>query len=121
MPVKLPADAVIAPEKLTRYLLVRQARGDKSAFLARAGYTAANPDRLLHDLRSQMLAQDAAPLEATPFGQLYEILAPLTGPNGTTLRMSFGSGWNAKYGLRTASKSHGTGALRNLKPTTSCA
>ena len=87
MPVKLPADAVIAPEKLTRYLLVRQARGDKSAFLARAGYTAANPDRLLHDLRSQMLAQDAAPLEATPFGQLYEILAPLTGPNGTTLRI----------------------------------
>lgn len=85
--VKLPADAVIAPEKLTRYLLVRQARGDKSAFLARAGYTAANLDRLLHDLRSQILAQDAAPLEATPFGKLYEILAPLTGPNGTTLRI----------------------------------
>ncbi len=85
--MKLPAHAVIAPEKLTRYLLVRQARGDKSAFLVRAGYTAANPDRLLHDLRSQLLAQDAAPLETTPFGQLYEILAPLTGPNGATLRI----------------------------------
>jgi len=32
--------------KLTRYLLVPLARGDKSAFLARAGYTADNPDCL---------------------------------------------------------------------------
>jgi hypothetical protein len=44
--VKLPANAAIAPEKLTKYLLVRQARGDKSAFLVEAGYTAANPDQL---------------------------------------------------------------------------
>jgi hypothetical protein len=35
--MKLPSDAAIALEKLTRYLLVRQARGDKSAFLASAG------------------------------------------------------------------------------------
>ena len=26
--MRLPADAIIAPEKMTRYLLVRQARGD---------------------------------------------------------------------------------------------
>jgi hypothetical protein len=48
--MKLPADAVIASEKLINYLLLRQARGDKSAFLARAGYTTANPEQLLHDL-----------------------------------------------------------------------
>jgi hypothetical protein len=42
--MKLPADTVIAPEKVTKYLLVRQARGDKSAFFARAGYTTANPE-----------------------------------------------------------------------------
>jgi hypothetical protein len=46
----LPADTVIALEKLAKYLLVRQARGDKSAFLAEAGYTTANPEELLHDL-----------------------------------------------------------------------
>src|SRR5438093_4961385 len=51
LPVKLPTNATIAPEKLTAYLLVRQARGDKSAFLAKAGYTAADPEQLLHDLR----------------------------------------------------------------------
>jgi hypothetical protein len=85
--VKLPADAAIAPEKLTRYLLVRQARGDKSAFLASAGYTAANPERLSNDLRTQVLSQDAVLLERTKFGQLYEIRALLVGPNGVTVRI----------------------------------
>jgi len=55
--VKLPSDTVIAPEKLTSYLLIRQARGDKSAFLATAGYTLANSKQLLHDLRTQVLPQ----------------------------------------------------------------
>jgi len=65
--VKLPSDTVIAPEKLTRYLLVRQARGDKSAFLATAGYTPANSKQLLHDLRTQVLPQNAALLGKTKF------------------------------------------------------
>jgi hypothetical protein len=85
--VKLPANATIAPEKLSKYLLVRQSRGDKSAFLARAGYTAANPEQLLHDLRRQVLSQEAVPLHRTKFGQFYEIRAPLTGPNRTTLQI----------------------------------
>jgi len=42
--MKLPADAIIAAEKVTRYLLVSQTRGDKSAFLARGGYTIENAD-----------------------------------------------------------------------------
>jgi hypothetical protein len=50
--MRLPADAIIAAEKVTRYLLVSQTRGDKSAFLARGGYTIENADQLLHDLRS---------------------------------------------------------------------
>jgi hypothetical protein len=85
--VKLPADSVIAPEKATKYLLVRQARGDKSAFLVRAGYTAANPEQLLHDLRRQVLSQEAVLLQRTKFGQFYEIRALLAGPNGRTLRI----------------------------------
>jgi hypothetical protein len=73
--------------KLSKYLLVRQSRGDKSEFLARAGYTAANPEQLLHDLRRQVLLQEAVPLHRTKFGQFYEIRAPLTGPNRTTLQI----------------------------------
>jgi hypothetical protein len=85
--VKLPTDSVIAPEKLTNYLLVRQARGDKSAFLAQAGYTTANPEQLLHDLRRQVLSQDAVLLQRTKFGEFYEIRALHTGPNRNTLRI----------------------------------
>ena len=65
-----PEDSNIAPEKLTRYLLVPQARGDKSAYLALAGYTLDNFTTLLTDLRAQILNQDAAALETTSYGQL---------------------------------------------------
>jgi hypothetical protein len=75
--VKLPEDSNIAAEKLTRYLLVPQARGDKSAYLALAGYTLDNFTTLLTDLRAQILNQDATPLETTSYGQLYEIRAQL--------------------------------------------
>ena len=85
--MKLPADAIIAADKVTRYLLVRQTRGDKSAFLARGGYTLENADQLLHDLRTQSLPLDAMPLHSTEFGQFYDIRGPLMGPNGATLQI----------------------------------
>jgi len=80
--VNLPANTIIATDKFTRYLLVPQARGDKSAFLAGAGYTLENVNQLLHDLRTQILPLDAAPLESGKFGQYYEIRGTLRGPNG---------------------------------------
>jgi hypothetical protein len=79
--VKLPANTIIAIDKLTRYLLVPQVRGDKSAFLAGAGYTLENVDQLLLDLRTQILPLDAAPLESGKFGQYYEIRGTLSGPS----------------------------------------
>ena len=45
--MKLPADSLIAEDKLTRYLLVSQAHGDKSAYLAQVGYALRNADTLL--------------------------------------------------------------------------
>jgi len=83
--VKLPPDAFIAPEKISGYLLVRQARGDKSGFLARGGYHPGNPERLLKDLREQVLTREATVLAWTKFGLTYEIAATLVGPNGTSL------------------------------------
>ena len=82
--MKLPANTIIATDKFARYLLVPQARGDKSAFLAGAGYTLENVDQLLHDLRAQILPLEAAPLESGKFGQYYEIRGTLSGPNGVT-------------------------------------
>ena len=80
--MKLPASTIIATDKITQYLLVPQARGDKSTFLRAAGYTLDNADRLLDDLRSQILPLDAIPLESGKFGQYYEICGTLSGPNG---------------------------------------
>jgi hypothetical protein len=93
--MRLPAAAIIAREKMTRYLLVRQARGDKSAFLARAGYASETADQLLHDLRTQLLPLDATQLHSTAFGDFYEIRGALTGPNGIAL--SVRSIWMKEY------------------------
>ncbi len=83
--MKLPANTIIVREKVTRYLLVPQARGDKSGFLELAGYTPENADQLLRDLRSQLLPLDAAPTKSNKFGQYYEIRGNLAGPNGRSL------------------------------------
>ena len=80
--MRLPSDATIAKDKLTRYLLLPQARGDKSAFLAQAGYRRENAGHLLEDLRAQILPSEAQRLESNKFGQYYEVRGTLTGPNG---------------------------------------
>jgi hypothetical protein len=85
--VKLPADARIATEKLSRYLLVRRSVGDKSEFLKRAGYTLDNAQRLERDIRRQILTEEAVVTRKTIYGQHYEIRASLTGPNKTTLKV----------------------------------
>jgi hypothetical protein len=51
--MKLPIDALIAPEKLTRYLLVKRVVGDKSDFLKQAGYALDNPMQLEEDIRQR--------------------------------------------------------------------
>jgi hypothetical protein len=83
--VKLPSNPLIAPEKLTHYLLVQREFDDKSQFLRQAGYVLENWKQLEQDLRLQVLPHDAAPIEQTDYGDLFEIRSALTGPNGKTL------------------------------------
>ena len=83
--MKLPDNILIAPEKLTQYLLVEKKRNDKSKWLAQAGYTLENWQELENDLRLQILPGEATSTESTPYGQKYEIKGKLTGPNGKTL------------------------------------
>ena len=42
--MKIPSDAVIPRDKLTKYLLVFQPENDKSQFLAQAGFTQDNSE-----------------------------------------------------------------------------
>jgi hypothetical protein len=83
--MKLPPDSFIARAKITHYLLVPQARGDKSRFLGLAGYDSSLADQLLQDLHTQVLPCEAVIAERTEHGQYFEISCPLTGPNGRTL------------------------------------
>ena len=85
--MKLPPDCLIPAEKITRYLLVPLARGDKSAFLSRAGYTQENPLQLLDDLRTQILPLDAVAAGENKFGGYFEVRGLLRGPNGVGLRV----------------------------------
>jgi len=61
--MRLPAETVISEDKVVRYLLVPQLRGDKSSFLQKCGYELSNAAHLLRDLRNQILPLDAVPLE----------------------------------------------------------
>jgi hypothetical protein len=83
--MKLPENTLIAREKLTDYLLVLRKRNDKSQWLAQAGYTLENWEKLETDLRNQILSTDATPIEKTEYGQMYEINGELVGPNGKIL------------------------------------
>lgn len=85
--LKLPSGAIISSEKLTEYLLVKRPVGDKSEFLKQAGYMRDNWQRLEQDLRRQILTKDAVSLEKTAYGELFEIRALLTGPNGAVLKV----------------------------------
>lgn len=89
--MKLDPNAVIAEEKLLRYLLTPRARNDKSGFLARAGYGQANWRSLENDLRLQVLPLEAVLSRLSSYGELYTIQARLRGPNG--MELSILSAW----------------------------
>lgn len=83
--VFLPQDAIIAEEKLTKYLLVLLPKDDKSKFWAQAGYTLDNWQQLEQDLRTKVLTQPAEFIEDTPYGKKYLIRACFQGANGVEL------------------------------------
>ena len=85
--MKLPANTIIARRKVNEYLLRHRVEDDKSGFLALAGYTLGNADRLMGDLRAQLLPLDAELFDDTEYGAKYRIRGTLTGPNGRVLRV----------------------------------
>jgi hypothetical protein len=85
--MKLPASSIIAREKVTEYLLVRQSRNDKSAFLEKGGYSSGNPDALIVGLKALQEQGDATPIDSNQFGVYFEIVGILRGPVGIGLRV----------------------------------
>ena len=96
--MKLPENAIITREKITDYLLKWQPDNDKSKFLARAGYSSDNWQRLLEDIRTQILPTEAELMRKTAYGDLFRIRGKLLGPNGVSLRVI--TVWMAEYASR---------------------
>lgn len=93
--MKISVNATITREKITDYLLKRQPDNDKSKFLARAGYSSDNWQRLLEDIRTQILPTEAELMRKTAYGDLFRIRGKLLGPNGVSLRVI--TVWMAEY------------------------
>jgi len=75
---------VISPDKLINYVLNlhHNEGGSKALFLREIGYNQSNWEILENDLREQHLKSEATPGKSSPFGQKFEITAPIIGPNG---------------------------------------
>ena len=85
--MRLPDDSLVVREKLTDYLLRWRPEDDKSTFLAQAGYTLENADRLMADIGAQLMSLEAMPIENTEYGSKLALSGVLTGPNGRALRV----------------------------------
>ena len=90
--------AVIASEKLCLYLLNQAHRrgGSKARLLLSMGYTAGDWQRLETDLRAQHLTANVKLQTTTDYGERYEVIAPLIGPNGRSI--VFCSVWQIDIG-----------------------
>ncbi len=87
MIISLNEQAIIPQAKLTRYLLIKLAKNDKSGYLAQAGYTIDNWQQLEQQLRQQ-LKLPAYFDQQTQFGTIYKIEGVLQGLNGVNLEIA---------------------------------
>jgi len=83
--VKIPDDAIIPTEKVTRYLLVSKVRNDKSKYLAQAGFIQKNPEALLEAIRSLTKAVEAAQDRVSEYGIFHRVEGDLIGVNGVNV------------------------------------
>jgi len=83
--VKIPNNAVIPEEKLTRYLLVPRLKDDKSKYLAQAGFTQANPEDLLTAIRQLITDNEAVEDNVNEYGVFYLVEGNLQGINNNNL------------------------------------
>jgi hypothetical protein len=86
--MKIPADALIAAEKLTGYLLLQRPWDDKAKFLAQAGFNQENPEALLAALRDLAAGTEAVQDGVNEYGQFFRTDGDLVGPNGRRLAVT---------------------------------
>jgi hypothetical protein len=79
--------AIVAPEKLSTYLLNVSHRrgGPKARLLLSVGYRSDDPRSLESDLRAQHLPLEVARTSRNAYGVVYEIEGPIKTPGGKIL------------------------------------
>jgi hypothetical protein len=80
--MKIPLDAIIAPAKLTQYLLRLRPRDDKSRLLGRLGFSIDAPDDLEAAIRLHARQGDALLDEQDVYGDHFVVAGHLAGPKG---------------------------------------
>ncbi|MEL7071100.1 MAG: DUF6883 domain-containing protein [Cyanobacteria bacterium J06581_3] len=85
--IKILSDAIIPVAKLTRYLLIKRTRNDKSKFLAQAGFTLNNYADLENALRKLILDAEAVEDRTDEYGTFYQASGSLEGINGICLNV----------------------------------
>jgi hypothetical protein len=83
--MRIPSNAIIPRDKLTRYLLISRPWDDKSRFLAQAGFFLSNPDMLERAIREMVANNDATEDGDNEYGTFFRVEGDLNGPNGRTL------------------------------------
>jgi hypothetical protein len=83
--VRIPEDAVIPDDKITRYLLVQKARNDKSQFLMQAGFTQENSKALKAAIQLLARTMEAVEDRSNEYGTFYQVTGALVGVNGVNL------------------------------------
>src|ERR1700674_292651 len=86
--MRIPADALILAEKLTRYLLLPRPWDDKAKFLAQAGFGRGNPETLLGALRELASGADAFQDGQNDYGEFLRTDGELVGPSGRRLAVT---------------------------------
>lgn len=81
--MRIPATAVIAPEKLTKYLLVARPWDDKSKFLGRGGFIGENWPTLEAAIRELAANTDASEDGVNEYGTFWRSEGELVGTRGT--------------------------------------
>ena len=83
--MKIPNDAIIPERKITQYLLVFQAKDDKSKFLAQAGFTQENPDLLEAAIRDLANRVEAVVDDQNEYGTFFLVVGKINGTENRKL------------------------------------
>lgn len=83
--MRIPPNAIIAPDKLTQYLLKPRPKDDKSKYLALGGFLLEAPDVLESEIRRLTAETDASVDRFREHGVYYNVTGEIVGPAGVPL------------------------------------